>query len=179
MSTRIGLFYGSNTDMTMMVAEMIKAQFAEYVPNEVDLFNIADVNVEKMLDYENLIIGCPTWYVGQLQEDWGAALPEIADLDLTGKRVALYGLGDQFGYSYTFADAIGILGEEFEAVGAELVGFTVTDGFNFEFSKGVEDGVFLGLALDEDNESDLTPGRVAEWVAQLTTEFRLEEALVA
>lgn len=178
MSARIGLFYGSNTDMTKLVAEMIMATFADVAQVEVDLFDIADVNAEKMLAYQNLIIGCPTWYVGQLQEDWGTALPEIADLDLTGKRVALFGLGDQYGYSYTFADAIGILGREFEAVGAELVGFTVTDGFDFEFSKGVEDGVFLGLALDEDNESDLTPERVAEWVRQLTVDFMLEEAMV-
>lgn len=179
MSAQIGLFYGSNTDMTKLVADMIKAAFADIAQIDVDLFDIADVSVEKMLDYKNLIIGCPTWYVGQLQEDWGAALPEIADLDLTGKRVALYGLGDQFGYSYTFADAIGMLGKEFEAVGAELVGFTVTDGYEFEYSKGVEDGVFLGLALDEDNESDLTPGRVTEWVAQLVSDFELTEAAFA
>lgn len=179
MNANIGLFYGSNTDTTKQVAEMIKQDFAETAQIVVDLYDIGKTGVEKMVDYENLIVGCPTLYIGQLQEDWAASLPEIRELDLHGKRVALYGMGDEIGYPNTFVDAIGILGEVFEEVGAELVGFTVVDDYQFEFSQGVEDGVFLGLALDEDNDPDMTPGRVSEWVAQLMLDFMLEPAMVA
>ena len=179
MKPKIGLFYGSNSDNSKIVAEMIREAFAHYTPVPVDLFDIATANVEKMQTYENLIIGCPTWYIGQLQEDWDISLPELEQLDLQGKRVALFGLGDQFGYPDTFVDAIGILGRQFEAAGAERVGFTATDGFEFDYSEGAEDGVFLGLAVDEDNQSELTPDRVNNWVHQLIEEFMLEEAVCA
>jgi len=174
MKSKTGIFYGSNSDNTRIVAEMIQTAFARYSPTQIDILNIANTQAEKMRNYDNLIIGCPTWYIGQLQEDWDISLPDIELLDLRGKRVALFGLGDQFGYPDTFVDAIGILGKQFEAVGAELVGFTMTDGFEFDYSEGAEDGVFLGLALDEDNQSELTPNRVEEWVHQLVDEFMLE-----
>lgn len=179
MKTKIGLFYGSNSDNTKIVADMIQETFARYIPGLIDLFDVATSGVEKMRAYENLIIGCPTWYIGQLQEDWEVSLPELKLLDLQGKRVALFGLGDQYGYPDTFVDAIGILGREFTEAGAELVGFTTVDGFAFDFSEGVEDGVFLGLALDEDNQCELTPDRVSDWVQQLIAEFMLEEAILA
>lgn len=179
MNPKIGLFYGSNSDNTKIVAEMIQETFAQHTPVLIELFDIAGARVEMMLDYENLIIGCPTWYIGELQEDWDIGLPDIEALNLRGKRVALFGLGDQFGYPDTFVDAIGILGKQFEAAGATLVGFTTTDGFEFDYSEGTEDGVFLGLALDEDNQSELTPDRVTDWVHQLIEEFMLEEAIFA
>jgi flavodoxin I len=179
MKQNIGLFYGTNSDNSKIVAEMIQEAFAHYTPIPVELFDIGTTGVEKMQVYENLIIGCPTWYIGQLQEDWSSSFPEIELLDLHGKRVALYGLGDQYGYPDTFVDAIGILGRQLEAAGAELVGFTTTEGFEFDYSEGLEDGVFLGLALDEDNQSELTPDRVNNWVHQLIEEFMLEEAAIA
>lgn len=33
------------------------------------------------------------------------------------------------------------------------------------------DGKFVGLALDEDNESDKTDTRIAEWVAEISPEL--------
>ncbi len=179
MSAKIGLFYGSNSDNSRIVAEMIQETAELYTASPVDLFDISTTKVEKMLEYENLIIGCPTWYIGELQEDWDISLPDIKSLNLRGKRVAIFGLGDQFGYPDTFVDAIGILGREFEAVGAELVGFTSTDGFEFDYSVGVEGGVFLGLAIDEDNQSELTPERITDWVLQLLEEFALTEVAFA
>lgn len=126
-----------------------------------------------MLDYDNLIVGCPTWNVGKLQEDWEVAYSRLDDLDLTGKKIAVFGLGDQYDYPENFCDAIGILGRKFIDQGAELVGFTSTDGYEFSYSRGVEDGRFMGLALDEMNESERTPERLTDWVWQLVDEFDL------
>jgi flavodoxin I len=39
----------------------------------------------------------------------------------------------------------------------------------------VEDGVFLGLALDDDNEAELTEERIRDWVGQLVVDFGIAE----
>jgi flavodoxin I len=177
MTTPIGLFYGSNTGFTELVVDQLVEEFDTVAPNLITVHNIADVSVERLLDYEYLIIGCPTWNVGQLQEDWDAQFLDLEALDLTGKKVALFGLGDQYGYADNFCDAIGILGRKLAAQGAELVGFTGTDGYEFSYSVGVENGRFMGLALDEENESDRTPARLIDWTWQLVDEFDLVHLL--
>jgi flavodoxin len=77
-----------------------------------------------MLAYDTLIIGCPTWNIGQLQEDWDVVYEQMDNLDFSGKKVAIFGLGDQYDYPDNFCDAIGILGQKFIERGAELVGYT-------------------------------------------------------
>ncbi len=171
--TPIGLFYGSNTGFTALVARMIQEEFESVAPNLVTLHDIAEEPLARMLDYELLIIGCPTWNEGHLQDDWDNEYLTLEELDLSGKKVAIFGLGDQYGYPEHYCDAIGILGRKFMAQGAELVGFTSTAGYEYSYSQGVEDGMFMGLALDEDNESERTPERITDWVWQLVDEFDL------
>jgi flavodoxin I len=177
MSTPIGLFYGSNTGYTEIVVDQLMAEFELVAPDLITVHNIADVAVTRLLDYEYLIIGCPTWNVGQLQEDWDAQFLNLEELDLTGKKVAIFGLGDQYGYADNFCDAIGILGRKLAAQGAELAGFTSAEGYEFSYSVGVENGRFMGLALDEENESDRTPERLIDWTWQLVDEFDLVHLL--
>ncbi len=171
--TPIGLFYGTNTDYTRLVVDQIAAEFETVAPDLLAIHNIAETPVAKMLEYDYLIIGCPTWNVGQLQEDWDVAYAQLETLGLTGKKIAIFGLGDQYDYSDNFCDAIGILGRQFAAQGAELVGYTAADGYQFAYSQGVEGSQFMGLALDEMNESERTPQRVTDWVWQLVDEFDL------
>lgn len=175
--TPIGLFYGSDTGFTELVTKIIKDEFDTLAPNLLTVHNIAEVEVEEMLNYDHLIIGCPTWNIGQLQDDWDNVYHYLDDLDLTGKKVAIFGLGDQYGYPDSFCDAIGILARKFAERGAELVGFTPAEGFEFSCSEGVVDGMFMGLALDDENESERTPEKVSEWVWQLVDEFDLVHLL--
>lgn len=171
--TPIGLFYGSDTGFTELVTGLIKEEFDTVAPNLVTVHNIAETPVEKMLDYDYLIIGCPTWNIGHLQDDWDDVYLDLDALDLTGKKIAIFGLGDQYGYPDSFCDAIGILGRKFIERGADLAGFTPTDDFEFTYSQGEEDGMFMGLALDDENESERTPERISEWIWQLVDEFDL------
>lgn len=171
--TPIGLFYGTDTGFTEIVVKLFVEEFELVAPNLLTVHNIADGPITILQQYEHLIIGCPTWDIGQLQADWDKAYNELDTLDLSGKQVAIFGLGDQYGYPDSYCDAIGILAEKFANLGAELVGFTPTEGYEFTYSEGVKDGQFLGLALDEDNESDKSPQRVTDWVWQLVDEFDL------
>jgi flavodoxin I len=68
---------------------------------------------------------------------------------------------------------MGLIAEPLLACGAVLVGFTSIDGYTFDESKGVENDQFIGLSLDEDNQSDLTEERIEAWVDQLKVEFGL------
>jgi flavodoxin I len=175
--TPIGLFYGSDTGLTELVTNIINEEFDTLDSDLITVHNIAETPVEKMLDYDYLIIGCPTWNIGQLQADWDDAYLQLDNLDLAGKKMAIFGLGDQYGYPDSFCDAIGILARKFTRQGAELVGLTPVDGFEFTYSLGVEEGMFLGLALDDENESERTPERITEWIWQLVDEFDLVHLL--
>jgi flavodoxin I len=165
---KIGLFYGSTTGKTEMVVESIQKEFGTDV---VDLHNIADVDESDFEEYTNLIIACPTWNIGELQSDWDGFYPDLENIDFSGKKVAYFGTGDQIGYADNFQDAMGILAEKISELGGKTVGYWSTDGYDFNESKAVKNGKFVGLAIDEDNQSDLTDERVKAWVAQLKQEF--------
>jgi flavodoxin I len=95
----------------------------------------------------------------------------LDDIDFVSKKVAYFGMGDQIGYSDNFQDALGILEEKIASLGGKTVGYWPTDGYDFNESKALKNGKFVGLALDEDNQSDLTEQRIKTWVAGLKREF--------
>ncbi len=76
-------------------------------------------------------MGVPTWFDGELPNYWDEFVPALEEMDLKGKKIALYGLGDQKGYSENFLDGVCIMAEILEAQGAILVGFTSTEGYIF------------------------------------------------
>ena len=165
----IGIFYGSTEGNTEKVASKIQAAFGG--EDVVALHNVNSATSDDMEQYDKLILACPTWEIGELQEDWDSFIDEIESVDYSGKKVAYLGLGDADGYPDTFIDAPGIIHERIQDSGAEFVGAWPTDGYDFEESKGIVDGKFLGLVIDEDNQSELTDERVATWVTQLKGEF--------
>ena len=61
-----------------------------------------------------------------------------------------------------------MLYEDLQGTGCTFIGNRVsTDGYSYSSSISVVDGCFVGLALDEVNESDKTDGRIDAWVADL------------
>ncbi|MGK7955183.1 MAG: flavodoxin, partial [Crocosphaera sp.] len=116
-------------------------------------------------------IGCPTWNMGDLQSDWEGIFDDLDDIDFSGKKVAYFGTGDQVGYADNFQDAMGMLEEKISGRGGKTIGHWPVDGYDHNESKAVKNGKFVGLALDEDNESDLTEDRIKTWVAQIKSEF--------
>lgn len=170
MSEKIGLFYGSSTCYTEIAAEKIRDCLGE---DQVDLHNIAETAVTQMADYRYLILGIPTWDYGELQEDWETLWDQIDDIDFHGKTVALYGLGDQVGYPEWFQDALGFLWAKVVNLGAVTVGQWPAAGYTFESSKALTaDGkTFVGLALDDENEFELSDERIALWCGQLARSF--------
>ncbi len=167
--SQIGLFFGTTTGKTESVAEIIQKEFGG--EDVVTLHNIADVEDSDFADYKYLILGCPTWNVGELQSDWDGYFAELDNIDFSGKKVAYFGTGDSIGYADNFQDALGILEEKITELGGTTVGYWSTDGYDFNESKALKNDKFVGLALDEDNQSELTDTRIKVWVTQLKKEF--------
>lgn len=166
---KIGLFYGTQTGNTQAVAELIQTEFGG--EGVIDLLDISNADTDDFERYDCLIIGCPTWNIGELQSDWEGFYDELDAIAFNGKKVAYFGTGDQVGYADNFQDAMGILEAKISSLGGATVGDWPTDGYEHSESKAIKNGQFVGLAIDEDNQSDLTYGRVKTWVTQLKQEF--------
>jgi flavodoxin I len=164
---KIGIFFGSTEGNT----ERVVTQIVEFLGDDAELHNVNSSTAEDMQEYDYLILACPTWEIGRLQEDWDSFIDEIENVDYAGKKITYVGLGDADGYPDTFQDALGIIHDRIKDKGATFVGAWPTDGYNFNASKGVLDGKFLGLVLDEDNQKDLTQTRIEKWIAELRSEF--------
>lgn len=165
---KIGLFYGGATAKTALVALKIQEAFGE---NMVDLIPVEEASEKEFKAYDNIIAGASTWFDGELPTYWDELLPEIEVMNLSGKKVALFGLGDQENYPDNFVDGIGILADSFSSSEASLVGFTSPEEYHFNKSQAIKDKLFLGLALDIENQPDKTEARILNWVKQLKKEF--------
>ncbi len=165
---KIGIFYGSTEGNTEDVVERVKEALGD-----ADVHNVDSATAEDMQQYDILILAASTWEIGELQEDWESFIDVLDDVDFSGKKVSFIGVGDADGYPDTFVDAIGIIYDKIKDSGAEFFGSWPTDDYEFDESKGVVDGKFLGLVIDEDNESDKTDERIAKWVEQIKGELGL------
>ena len=166
----IGLFYGTYTGVTRLVSEKIAKELGA---DKIDVYDISK-DGEKMGDYKKLIIGTSTWSIGELQEDWDAFMPKLQQMAFSGSVVALFGTGDQAGYPDTFLDGRGMLYETFQYRGAKFVGFWPTEGYDFTSPLPLLDhDHFVGLAIDEDNQPELTDERIKKWCALIRPEFGL------
>lgn len=169
---KTALVYGTSTGNTERIAEEIQGQLEDFL--DVTMLDVGEIEPAAFQEYELIVIGIPTWNTGELQDDWVAMVDQLTDIDLSGRRIAIFGLGDAIGYAYNFQDGMGILHQHFTSLGATAeLGYTSTDGYDFKESLAlVEDGsVFCGLALDEDNESEESDDRIEAWVKQLKSEL--------
>jgi flavodoxin I len=170
----IGMFYGTDTGNTEMVSKMLKEKLEQILgEGSVDMEEIYQKSHDDLSVYDNLIIGMPTWYDGELQGDWEEFLPEFQKIDFQNKKVAFFGLGDQYGYASYFCDGLGVFAEIAEEKGAILCGLWPTTGYEHDFSKAERDGNFVGLCLDIDNQDEMTEERLDKWIPQVLQEMSL------
>ncbi|HOI48856.1 MAG TPA: flavodoxin [Prolixibacteraceae bacterium] len=165
---KVGVFYSFNTQKTKKIAEKIIEAFGL---ENVEAVNAENITEEQFVKYNRLVLGVPTWFDGELPNYWDEFVPALEELDLTGKTIAIFGLGDQVGYPENFGDAVGLMANLLEGRNARIVGETSTEGYHFESSKALKNGKFQGLILDQENQARLTSDRVKEWVAQIKTSF--------
>ena len=166
---KTGIVYSFNSTKTAKAAEKIIDAFG---PD----FNIVQVNAEELteelfLSFTNLILGVPTWFDGELPNYWDEFVPALEDLNLKGKTIAIYGLGNQVEYPENFGDAVGIMAELVQERGAKLIGFTSAEGYKYEFSRALIEDKFMGLLLDQETQPRQSKERIEKWVTDLKSQF--------
>ena len=169
-NNKAALIYGSDTGSTEYISEIIAEKLAL---ENIDFKDVVTMKPPDFAEYDIMIMGIPTWYIGELQTDWDDFFEEFKTIDFTGKKVAFYGLGDQYGYPDNFQDGLGILAEVVLDNGGELYGYWPNEGYDFNESLGIApNGMFYGLALDEDNQRDESNDRIEKWVNQIKEELQ-------
>lgn len=159
------LFYGTQTGTTEIVAAEIHNSMPDLIQ---ECTNIYRAKPEDLESADFLVLGGSTWGDGELTDDWADFLPQMDKINLSGKKVALFGLGDQVSYSYNFVSSMKILYDKVIERGAEVIASNVpTTGFEFDHSEAIVDGHFVGLVLDEVNEPDLSKDRIKAWATQV------------
>ncbi len=177
---RVGLFYGSSTGITEYIAEEVQEAWGKAGMKPIEPVNITDVSdIAVLLDFDCLILGIPTWNIGQLRDDWDIVFPQLDQLDFSGKKIAIFGIGDMHGYPDNFLDAVGILGKKLIERNAQLVGYWNDNQYKFRESLGFVDGKFMGLGIDDTNQSKLNSQRIEGWVVQIIQEFVLQPATIS
>lgn len=164
---KTGIFYGSSTGYTADAATKIANALGVEL---VDVHDVAKSSPSMLGNYDVLVMGSSTHGNGELQEDWYDFVDGIENLDLSDKKIALFGLGDET-MSDTFCAALGVLYDRLKKTGATFIGSFNADGYDFHKSAAVVDGKPVGLFLDDVNHADLTDKRIAEWAEQLKKEI--------
>jgi flavodoxin I len=169
--SKVGLYFATSTGNTETAADWIQQKFSGDISDPTD---IGEADISDLSGFDSLIVGAPTWNTGADEgrsgTAWDEVLEEIAELDLSGKKVAVFGCGDSSSYGDYFCDAIEEVYSTMKGAGATMVGSVDPSGYDFAESKSIIDGKFCGLPLDEDNESDMTEDRIAAWCEQIAGE---------
>lgn len=171
--SKIAIFYGPIGGSVNRVAEIILKAIGE---DNAELVAVKESSAADLEKYDKIIfglstVGKDTWDSDFSSNDWGKFMPEVSKVDYSGKKVAIFGLGDHVTYAHAFVDHIGLLGKELMKNGAVLSGPVDTDAYEFEESEAIVDGKFIGLPIDEDFEPEMTEERINAWLAVLKPDF--------
>lgn len=173
----IAIYFGTDSGTTRLIAKKIAKKLGP--EQAMKPLNINRTSVETFLAQDKMILGTPTYGEGILPGgstgitagSWEEFLESLDAHRLDGKRIALYGTGDQEKYGEFFVDAMYLLYERFTELGATLIGGCDPNGYTFEKSKSLVDGRFIGLALDNHTQSALTDERIDRWLDECLPEF--------
>jgi len=172
MKNKVALFYAPKGGKVDCISRIITDKARKY---QIDRMCVTEVSADKILEYDKIIFGNSSIYNGSnlavVDKNWKSFLNELQKIDLTGKKVAIFGLGNHLTYPAHFVDSIGYLANFLEERNAKIYGKVVDEGYEYRDSKALRDGFFMGLPLDEETESDKSEGRIDCWLEQLRKEF--------
>ncbi len=154
-----GIFYGSSTGNTEALAKQIATKLGV---EATDLFDVAKVPAANAAGYDLLLLGSSTWGLGDLQDDWQDFIGQLKKVNLSGKKVGLFGCGDSASYPDTFCDAMALIRDELEGTGCTFVGETDASGYA-GYSRAFDGKRALGLVADDD-EPGQTGARMEAWI---------------
>lgn len=175
MKRKIGIFYGpAESSSTEKVAQKLAGQIGH---DKTDLIAVKNASAEDLDQYTNIIfgistVGRETWNGYSPPGDWDHFRSELDKVELGDKVVAMFSLGDHITYPRHFADALGVLAEILIPKKVQIIGQVDPGEYEFEESRGIYDGKFIGLPIDEDYEAHLTDRRIRKWLDKILPHFK-------
>lgn len=168
----IGLFYGSNTGQTENVARDMQTLLQAW-GHTVTVYDMEFADVSAMAGHTHLILGTPTWHNGGGQYSWLEQWEQFATINLTGKHIACFGLGDSQNYAEWYLDYMGDIYHHCQRAGGIMAGAWSAQGYYVMSHKALtaDKSHYVGLALDTLNHPDMTDIRIHQWLCQLMGEW--------
>jgi len=164
--SKIGIFFGGKDNgSTAKVARKIQ----ELLGADASVHKLSRADQRDVEKYDFLVLGTAAWGIGEMHSDWERFIDKLIEADLADKKVALFGLGDQKIYPESFVDGMGTIFCRLPHK-ENVIGYTSTEGFKFYYSTAEKEGKFVGLALDDDTQPELTEKRITDWVKQIKKE---------
>jgi len=173
--SKIGMFFGTETGTTRLIAKKMQKKLGDEICDKP--VNVNRITPADMLQYDVLILGTPSYGIGEIpgkgaagcfEPNWEEFLAQMpANPDFTGKRVAFFGLGAQERYADRFCSSLFALVEKFRGWGAEIVGDWPIAGYTYENSAAEVDGRFVGLIIDQRTQGMFTDERIDTWLEQV------------
>jgi len=145
--------------------------------DKVDIIPVREAEKAELDKYKNIIlagstVGTDHWSNETIIDEWPEFFTKIEDNSLENKKVAIVGLGNSFLYPSHFADGMAVLHDKLTRLNATVLGRVEAKGYDFTDSEALDDeGFFCGLAIDEDNEPELTTERLENWISILKPDF--------
>ena len=172
--SKTALFYSPVGGNVNSVANKL----GEMIGNDkVDVFPVKEVEKGDLYKYDKIIlvgstVGADHWDNEIIVDEWTEFFTKIKEISFENKKVAIVGLGNSVLYPEHFADGMAVLNEKIIQQNGELLGFVDAKDYDFTDSEAVnDDGFFCGLAIDEDNEAELTTERLEKWISTLKSDF--------
>ena len=79
------IFFASSTGNSEEIANKIASKLGD-----IEVFDLAGTKIDKINEYDKLILGGSTCGDGELNDDWEDAWGDFCKLDLSGKTIALF-----------------------------------------------------------------------------------------
>ena len=156
----------------------VAIKLAELIGNDkIDIIPVKEAGNEDVDKYNQIIlagstVGADHWTNEMLVDEWEEFFAKIGEYSFEKKKVAIVGLGNCVLYPEHFADGMADLYKRVTKQNAEVFGFFKAKEYDYTDSESVnEDGFFCGLAIDEDNEPELTTERLEKWIVLLEPDF--------
>ncbi len=150
--------------------------FNMFDPNIIDMFDLVSFDVNTLNNYDYMILGHSTvgadhWDEAKPDNEWNKFYVKIAEMPDLNIIATSFGLGNQTLYPDHFVDGLGIYKHEMDKLNIKTIGAWPSVDYKFTDSDGEKDGYFYGLALDVDNEVELSEKRIAAWTNQIKKEM--------
>lgn len=161
---KAAIVFASTSGSTRAVAALIAQTLA---PTSVDLVDLRQWGRRgdefDAAAFDLVFLGTPTYGTGDWHFLWERYSEDVLARLHTGKRVALFALGDARGHPQSFAGGLARLAQQCRRRALRCIGTSDPNHFAFEASPAIVDGRFPGLVLDYKRQHRLAGDIVRAW----------------